>query len=282
MSPARRRTAVEHLKEKFPTASERRRCRAAKQPRSTHRYEPSDKSEEQRLVDRMHALVKRHPRYGYRRVHALLRREGWRVNLKRIHRLWRKEGFRVPRKVRRKRLPPREQGVVHQPSQHANDVVCWDFVHDRDIKGRSLKFLTMEDEFTRENLEFEVGRSLNAARVVEIMAAVFKVRGAPKRLRSDNGPEMIAKELKKFLARIECGTLYIDPGCPWQNGYAESFNSKARDEFLQMETFTDVKDARAKAKAYRHEYNNRRPHSSLGYRTPAEYARSMKDAPPAC
>jgi transposase InsO family protein len=250
------------------------------QSRSTQRYRSRSRSDEPAIMKSMHALVRRHPRYGYRRIWALLRREGFAVNGKRVHRLWRKEGFKVPRKTRKKRrLGISGNGIVRRRAESMNDVWCWDFIHDRDEKGRPLKWLVIEDEYTREGLALEVGRSMKALDVVETVSQVMLIRGVPQHIRSDNGPEFIARALRRFLAAAGVETLYIEPGAPWQNGYAESFNGKLRDELLNLESFADLREAKALSAWWRNEYNHRRPHSSLGYRTPAAFAASLGQAP---
>ena len=260
--------------------SERRACQVLGQPRSTQRCRAKVKDDEPALLGRMEQLVQRHPRFGYRRIHALLRAEGWRVNRKRVHRLWRQKGYKVPVKVRKKRrLGVSENGVLRQRATGMNEVWAWDFIHDRDERGRALKWLVIEDEFTREGLALEVSRSIKAQDVLEVLSELMAIRGVPKFIRSDNGPEFIAEAIRRFLAQTGVQTLYIEPGAPWQNGYAESFNSRLRDELLTQELFADVKEARALAAWWRNEYNHRRPHSSLGYRTPASFAASLA-APP--
>lgn len=259
-----------------PGVSERRACEVLGQPRSTQRYVARVKGDERAIVGRMHALVRRWPRFGYRRIHALLRREGFRINRKRAYRLWRKEGFKVPVKQRkRRRVGVGANGVAHRRAERINDVWCWDFIHDRDEKGRPLRWLIIEDEFTREGLAVEVARSMKAADVLEILTELMMTRGAPAHIRSDNGPEFIAREIREFLGRAGVSTLYIEPGAPWQNGYAESFNGRLRDELLDGELFADLREARMLSVRYQSDYNHRRPHSSLGYVTPAQFAASL-------
>ena len=255
--------------------SERRACEVAEQPRSTQRYEPQEADDEGRIVTRMLELVRVHPRYGYRRIWALLRREGFVVNRKRVWRLWRQEGLKVPKKQRKKRrLGTSANGCVRQRAVRKNQVWAWDFVHDRTTEGRSLKWLTIVDEYTRECLALRVARSIKAQDAIDILAELFAMRGAPEHVRSDNGPEFIAVAMQESLQRVEVGTLYIEPGSPWENGYAESFNSKCRDEFLNVEEFETVKQASALAGAWQADYNDHRPHSALGYKTPSEFART--------
>lgn len=259
------------LRERFGVA-ERRACRVLGQPRSTQRQAKKTREEEARLVSRMLELVRQHPRYGYRRIWALLRREGWRVNRKRVYRLWRQQGLKVPRKQRKKRrLGSSANGCVRRPAQYKDHVWAWDFLHDRTSDGGPLKWLTLVDEYTRECLALEVGRGMTARGVIGVLAGVVRERGAPAHVRSDNGPEFIAKAIRAWLSRAGSETLYVEPGAPWENGYAESFNSKVRDELLNAEEFANALEARVLGKAWRHEYNHVRPHSALGYRTPAEY-----------
>lgn len=278
MTAAQRRQAVRHLRDTFKV-SERRACRVLGQPRSTQRQTPKAKEEEGRLVARMLELVRQHPRYGYRRIWALLRREGWQVNRKRVHRLWRKQGLKVPRKQRKKRrLGSSVNGCVRRPAEHKNHVWAWDFLHDRTADGGPLKWLTLVDEYTRECLALEVGRGMTAKAVSEVLAEVVQERGAPAHIRSDNGPEFIAKAIRAWLSAAGVTTLYIEPGAPWENGYAESFNSKVRDELLNAEEFTSMLEARVLGKQWKQEYNHVRPHSSLGYRTPAEFGEMVPRA----
>jgi putative transposase len=267
-----RRQAVRQLQETFGV-SQRRACRVLGQPRATQRQQPKKTKEgEERLVRRMLELVGQHPRWGYRRIGILLRREGWRVNRKRVYRLWRRQGLKVPRKQRKKRrLGSSLNGCMRRRAEHRNDVWAWDFIHDRTSDGRPLKWLTLVDEYTRECLVLEVRRGMTAKAVSEVLAGVVRERGAPAHLRSDNGPEFIAQVLRAWVAQAGIETLYIEPGSPWENGYAESFNSKVRDELLNAEEFASLLEAGVLGKAWKQEYNEVRPHSSLGYRTPAEY-----------
>ncbi|MCG3130335.1 MAG: hypothetical protein FLDDKLPJ_01090 [Phycisphaerae bacterium] len=243
------------------------------QPRSTQRYVAKTRDDEAPLVKRMHAHVRRHPRYGYRRVWALLRSEGFRVNRKRVWRLWRKEGFKVPRKVRKKRrLGSSAGGVVRHRAMHPDHVWCYDFVSDQTYDGRTLKMLTLEDEHTRECLAIEVERSFTSREVIHTLRYLFEVRGVPEHLRSDNGPEFIARTLREWLESAGTKTLYIEPGAPWENAYGESFNGRLRDEVLNRELLTSLQEAKVVLEDYRLEYNHHRPHSALGYQTPAAFA----------
>lgn len=237
--------------------------------------------QERRLVKRIHELVGRHPRYGYRRVWALLRAEGWRVNRKRIHRLWKQEKLRVPRKQHKKRsLGSSENGVARRKAEHKDHVWCWDFIHDSDARGRPLKWLSIVDEFTRECLALEVERSITSLDVIDVLAELFIVRGVPRHIRSDNGPEFIAGAIRSYLGKAKVGTLYIERGAPWENGCAESFNGRVRDELLNTEEFLDLTDAKGHGARWRNEYNHRRPHSALGYAAPAAFAATCVGATP--
>jgi transposase InsO family protein len=264
---------VAHLRQRFRIA-ERRACRLLDQPRSTQRQQPAPaRPDETRLVRRMLELVRAHPRFGYRRIWALLRREGWRINRKRVYRLWQREGLKVPRKQRkRRRLGHSANGCQRRRPLGKDDVWAWDFIHDRTSDGRPLKWLSVVDEYTRECLVLEVRRSLPAGAVVELLVKVVELRGTPAHVRSDNGPEFIAAAIRHWLAQDGIETLYIEPGAPWENGYAESFHSRLRDELLNGEEFDSLTEARVLAEDWQRDYNERRPHSALGYQTPSEYA----------
>jgi transposase InsO family protein len=260
--------------------SERRACRALGQPRSTQRYQVRRRDDEGLLVKRMHELARQHPRHGYRMITGWLRAEGWRVNHKRVRRLWRREGLKVSRKQRKKRrLGSSCGGLERYRAMHMDHVWTWDFIHDRTEDGRPLKWLSVVDEYTRECLALEVGRSLRSGEVIDVLIELLHVRGVPGHIRSDNGPEFIAKALRDWLERAGVKTLYIEPGAPWENGYAESFHSRLRDELLDRELFTSLAEARHLGTQWRLEYNHRRPHSSLGYRTPAAFAASLAGPP---
>src|SRR5262245_23390491 len=260
--------------------SERRACTALGWSRSSVRYVAGTATEEQRLVRRLHELSRHHPRYGYRRITAVLRWEGWRVNRKRVQRLWRQEGLKVPQKQRKKRrLGTSAHSAVRRRAEHRNNVWSYDFVEDRTADGRRLKLLPIVDEFTRECLTIEVERSMTAQEVVATLQYLFELRGAPEFLRSDNGPEFIAQAVREWLRDSMVSTLYIAPGSPWENAYSESFNSRLRDELLNREVFETLREAKVLTEDYRLDYNHRRPHSSLGYRTPAAYAVTCTKGP---
>jgi len=276
VSPARRRRAAEQLEEGFGV-SQRRACRVVGQPRATQRYQPRPKDDEPVLVRKMHELVRDHPRYGYRRIWALLRAEGFPVNRKRIWRLWKQEGFKVPQKQRkRRRLGHSDHGIARRRPQRKDDVWAWDFIHDRDEQGRPLKWLALVDEYTRECLALEVERSIKAIDVLDVLSQVLLIRGVPGHIRGDNGPEFIARAIRDYLRTAGIGTLYVAPGSPWENGYAESFFSRLRDELLNAESFADLREAKVLGAGWQSEYNHRRPHSALGYQTPAAFAATCR------
>jgi transposase InsO family protein len=263
---------VKHVQETLEQP-ERRVCRVLDQPRSTQRYVAVPRDGDEALVRRLHELVRLHPRRGYRMMCGILRLDGWRVNVKRVHRLWKREGFRVPGKQhKRRRFGHSENGILRRRAEHKNHVWCVDFIHDRDDHDRPLKWLSVVDEFTRECVLLEVERGMTSDDVVDRLVEAFKARGVPAHIRSDNGGEFIAKAITRLAAITGVEMLHIAPGSPWENGYAESFHSRLRDELLSAEVFEGLHDAKALAAKWRHEYNHRRPHSSLKYLPPAVYA----------
>jgi putative transposase len=204
-----------------------------------------------------------------------LRREGWPVNKKRVHRLWREEGLKVPQKQRKRRRLAEgksENGCARRKAEHKDHVWSYDFVMDRTEDGRRLKMMPIVDEYSRECLRIEVERSITAKEVVKTLAALFARRGEPAFIRSDNGPEFIAKAVKRWLEVSGVRTLYIEPGSPWENAYSETFNSRFGDELLKREAFTSLMEAKVLVEEYRDHYNQERPHSGLRYLTPAEFA----------
>jgi len=268
------------VRRSLPGVSERRACRALGQPRSTQRYQPRIKADEGALLRAIETLVCQHPRYGYRMIHALLVADGFKVGRDRVYRLWREHGYKVRLKqVKKRRLGVSENGIMRRKAESINDVWCWDFIHDRDERGRALRWLVIEDEFTREGLVLEVRRSFKAEDVLDVLSELMLVRGAPRHIRSDNGPEFIAQAIRRFLDQAGVETLYIEPGAPWQNAYVESFNSRFRDELLSQESFADLVEARQVSGWWQNHYNHRRPHSSLGYQTPAAFAASRGGPP---
>lgn len=218
-------------------------------------------------------LVRRHPRFGYRRIWALLRAERFAVNRKRVHRLWKREGLKVPvKQCKKRRLGTHDNGIVRRRASHKDHVWAWDFIHDRTEDGRTLKWLSIVDEHTRECLALECRRSFVSGDVIDVLRELFILRGVPKHVRSGNGPEFIAKAIRAWMESANVQTLYIAPGSPWENGYAESFHGRLRDELLEGELFTCLAEAKMLSEQWRLEYNHRRPHSSLGYVTPASFA----------
>lgn len=249
-------------------------CAALRLARSTF-YRASQVSwrrhqSEQRIMK----LSQQHPRYGYRRITELLRREGTEVNAKRVQRVRQVAGLQVRRKQRRtRRLGP--QSVERQRATHRNHVWTWDFIEDQTERGQRFRMLTLLDEHTRECLAIHVAWSIRAVDVIGVVARAIGRQGAPAHMRSDNGSEFIAYALRDWLAQQAVQTLYIRPGSPWENGYLESFHDKLRDECLNRELFGHLAEARVVIEQWRREYNEQRPHSSLGYQTPREFARQL-------
>jgi transposase InsO family protein len=216
------------------------------------------------------ALAGRYGRYGYRRITTMVNEAGWQVGKDRVQRIWRREGLKVPAKQRpRGRLWLNDGSCLRLRPQRANHVWSYDFVSAMTHDGRALRLLTLIDEYTRECLAIRVARRLGRYEVIETLAEVMEQRGVPEHIRSDNGPEFIAQELRRWLAHVGTATLYIEPGSPWENGYCESFNGKLRDECLNGEIFYSLQEAQIVIEQWRVEYNTVRPHSALGYRPPA-------------
>jgi len=253
--------------------SERRACKVVSQPRMTQRYKTKQPDKDKALTTEINELAKKHKRYGYRMITAKLRQRGWNVNHKRVQRIWRKEGLQVPyRRKFKKARGSSDNSCSVKKAEYPNHVWTYDFISDQTEDGGRLKLLTVLDEFTRESLAIEVSRSIRAEDVISVLEYLFMVRGAPKFVRSDNGPEFIADVIKKWLKDNHVETLYIAPGSPWENGYIESFNGRLRDDVLNREVFYSVKEAKIIVENWLPEYNNHRPHSRLGYMTPAAYA----------
>lgn len=271
MSVAGRREVVEFIKTK--RISERRSCQLISLNRKTHRYQRRTKRSpsDQAVVERMRELALIHPRFGYRRIHALLLREGVRINQKRVFRLWREQDLRLPkRRPCKKRVAPRV-GLLPGATK-ANQIWTYDFVFDQTLSGRSLKMLTLVDEHTRECLAVEAGVSITSEQVRDVLQRVCVERGAlPEMIRSDNGSEFIGNAVNGWLKQRSIEPIYIEPGKPWQNGKCESFNGKLRDELLSREWFSSVREAKTVIEGWRKYYNEERPHSSLGYLTPKEF-----------
>jgi putative transposase len=235
------------------------------------RYVPRVAPDEAELRERVRELARAHPREGYRRVWARLRRRGERVNKKRVHRLWKAEGLSLPRRrKRRRRRGPKGLGV--RRAEYPGQVWSYDVIEDRTERGGKLRVLCVVDEYTRECLAIRVERSITGVIVAETLEWLFLVHGTPAYIRSDNGGEFIAGVVQKWLAESGCRTLYITPGSPWENPYIESFQGKLRDECLNREVFYNGREAQVIVEKWRREYNGDRPHSSLGYLTPAEFS----------
>jgi transposase InsO family protein len=253
--------------------SERRACRALGRHRSVQRHAARPRPDEEALTAEIVGLASAYGRHGCRRVTALLRAAGWRVNAKRVERTWRREGLRVPRKQpERRRLWLNDGSCVRLRPERPNHVWAYDLVQDRTHDGRVLRMLVVVDEFSRECLAIRVGRRLGSDEVLEVLAGLFVERGAPERVRSDNGPEFAAGAVRGWLARLGVATLSIEPGSPWENGYRESLNGKLRDELLDREAFHSLREAQVPIEAWRRHSDTVRPHSALGYRPPAPEA----------
>jgi len=252
-------------------------CRVLCQNRSTQRYEQRGIADDLMLIDaiRRQKDKARHHRYGYRRICEILRRNGLLVNHKRIYRLWRQEGFKLPKKQRMKKHfnGTSAHACDKKKTEYMNHVWSYDIVEKKLENGRKVRMLNVLDEFTKENLAIDAGFRIKGADVVEVLRYLFNVRGVPDFIRSDNGSEFIADEVKKFLKISNVETLYIEPGSPWENGYIESFNSRLRDELLNGEIFLHIDELKYVVERWRMDYNHYRPHSSLSYMTPAEFAK---------
>jgi transposase InsO family protein len=251
-------------------ASERRVCRLLGQPRSTQRRQVVVRDDEEPLTRAVIDLATEYGRYGYRRITALLRHQGWPVNHKRIERIWRQEGLKVPQKQpKRARLWLNDGSCIRLRPTHANHVWAYDFVMARTHNGKAFRMLTVIDEFTHECLAIEVKRKLNSTDVLDCLGRLFLTHGVPEHIRSDNGSEFTAKAVREWLSAAQVRALFIEPGSPWENGYNESFNGKLRDELLDGEIFYTLKEAQIVIENWRIHYNTVRPHSSLNYRPPA-------------
>ena len=258
--------------------TERRACAALGQSRGLQRRTKIRPDDEEALTADIIRLASQYGRYGYKRITALLRVDGWQVNHKRVERIWRQEGLKVPAKHKKKgRLYLNDGSCIRLRPCWPNHVWAYDFVADQLKDGTKIRTLTVIDEYTRECLSLRTGYSLKADDVMDVLTDLFITRGIPDHIRSDNGSEFTAKSIKAWLPKLGVGTLYIEPGSPWENGYNESFNGRLRDECLNGETFYTLKEAQVILEQWRHHYNHIRPHTSLGYKPPAPLARM--DAP---
>ena len=248
-----------------------------KQARNTQRRSHEISGEEARLVADITALATRYGRYGYRRIKALLNKQGWQVNHKRVERIWRQEGLKVPKKQpKRGRLWLNDGSCIRLRPEYKDHVWSYDFVTARTADGRAFMMLTILDEYTRECLAILVDRRITSEGVIDQLFNLFVLRGIPEHIRSDNGPEFTAKAVRGWLNRLGIRTLFIEPGSPWENGYIESFNGKLRDELLNREIFMTLTEAKVLIEQWRQEYNQVRPHSSLGYKPPAPEAKMLE------
>lgn len=272
ISADRKRQVISKAIEKY-RISERKACKLFDQHRTTQRYEKKPNDLDDIIRARVIALASEYGRYGYRRITALINREGFRVNKKKVYRIWRQEGLKVPcKQPKRGRLWLADGSCIRHKPQFKGHVWSYDFVMDRTEDGRSFRILNVIDEYSKECVGCLVQRKINSFDVLEFLAKLFLMRGQPKFIRSDNGPEFIAEKLRSWLQSLEVKTLYIEPGSPWENGYCESFNGRMRDEFLNGEIFYSLKEAQVLIEKWRREYNTVRPHSSLGYRSPVPIA----------
>ena len=250
--------------------SERFACRVLGQHRSTQRKASKPRADEAALTADIMALAEQYGRYGYRRITALLRSAGWIVNAKRVERIWRREGLKVPAKQPRKgRLWLNDGSCVRLRPERPNHVWSYDFVEDRTHDKRKFRMLNVIDEFTKECLTIRVGRKLKADDVIDVLSDLFILRDTPGHIRSDNGPEFVAKAVRDWITAVGAKCAFIEPGSPWENGYCESFNSKLRDELLNGEVFYSLAEAKIVIESWRQHYNTVRPHSALGYKPPA-------------
>ncbi len=266
----RKREAVCFLKSRH--VSERRACRLVGLARSTCQYNLKRQTDV-RFEQKVKETALAHPRFGYRRIHALFRCEGMKVNKKHVARIWQKQALQVVCWTKKRVKAEKNKLSICPVATRPNEVWTYDFVFDADASGRRLKLLTLMDEFTREGLAIRVGRSFKSGQVKDVLLEVGGERGFPNFLRSDNGAEFIAGMIKEFLAEKAVKTVYIEPGKPWQNGFGESFNGKFRDECLREEVFGNWLEAEVVSESWRKYYNRERSHSSLSYQTPEEFRR---------
>jgi putative transposase len=244
--------------------------------RSVIRYVPQPRDDERPLRQAIIRLASQYGRYGYRMIAGLLGQEGWQVSRSRVERIWKLEGLKVPQKQpKRARLWLADGSCLRLRPARRNHVWSWDFVMERTEDGRPIKMLTLIDEFTKECLAIHPARRIRANDVIDIFADVMIEHGIPEHIRSDNGPEMIAKNLRRWFGRLGVKSVYIEPGSPWENGYCESFNGKLRNELLDGEIFYTLREAQVLIEQWRQHYNRIRPHSALGYRPPAPEVRGL-------
>ncbi|WP_459975017.1 IS3 family transposase [Mycobacterium sp. MUNTM1] len=272
LTPNRKRSAVAALRERFGV-SERRACTVVGLHRSTMRLRPSSvTTEEAELRAWLRRFATDRPRWGWRRAAKMARRAGWKVNNKRIRRLWREEGLRVPQRRRKKRLTGIGAAVGAMSPIRPNAIWAMDFQFDTTADGRTIKMLNVIDEFTREALAIKVDRSIDADGVVDVLDRLALTHRPPCYVRFDNGPEFVARAVSDWCRFNSAGSLFIDPGSPWQNAFIESFNGRLRDELLNAWRFDSLLEARVIIEDWRCDYNANRPHSAHGELTPTEFA----------
>ena len=274
MSLAERRRAAEHLEQEY-AVSERRSCRVVEIDRSTKRR-ASGRTEGAALVQKLHELSEEYPRFGYRKIHARLRSAGFRVGRDRVRLLRRRDGLRVPQKARKRRRPGTST-TDPEKAEYANHVWSYDFVADQTTDGRTLRFLTVIDEYTRRALWIECARNLTSLDVMRVLDQLVELHGRPTTIKSDNGSEFVAKKVQDWIKDRGIGARYIAPGSPWENGHNESFNGVFRDGCLNRWLFESVREARETTEAWLQEYNVERPHGSLGALTPSEFFELLKE-----
>jgi putative transposase len=272
VSAHQRRQQVEYAR--LRGLSCRRSCALMRVARSWLRYESKTVKKDGPVRERMRALAAQYPRYGYRRVRIFLARDGHPMSADRAHRLWRAERLQLPRRRPRRRIAASRPRPV--PATASNQVWAYDFVFDACANGQKLKCLTIVDEWTREALAIDVAGSIRSGRVIDVLARLVSLHGAPRYIRSDNGPEFVATAVLRWLTNEGIETAHIAPGKPWQNGTDESFNGRFRDECLNMEYFRTRAEAVAVIETWRCHYNEVRPHSSLGYLTPQEFKKQIR------
>jgi len=276
VTPQQQRAAADYLVSSYGI-SQRRASLVLDRARSTLRYRGRSRAQDEPLIRAIRRLARQHLRFGYKRIHARLVHQGWKVNRKRVRRLWNELGLRRPPRRRKPKkggsLPGSSaNSCVNQPARFKNDVWTYDFIADRTVEGRPLKWLSLVDEYTRECLALYVAEAVTGSEVRRVLARVIGQRGTPTRIRSDNGSEFICAAVRDWLPKAGAKPLPVAPASPWENGFIESFHSRLRDEFLDREEFESVADARAKAAWWRREYNRIRPHSGIGYQTPQMFS----------
>ena len=277
VSPSARRRAVAYIEESHDL-SERQACGVMRQARSTQRYKPKGNPFERKLIKRMKELAKENSSYGYPRITAALKDDGWRVNKKRIQRLWRREGMKLYRRKKRKKTRISSRVKLHR-AEYPNHVWTYDLMFDQTCRGTMLKILTVLDEYTRESLAIRVNRRFSSAMVKKVLEELFQEKGIPVHIRSDNGPEFIAQKIQDWLEESKVGPIFIEPGSPWENPFIESFNGTLREECLNRELFLSVEEAKVVLEEYRSYYNTKRLHSSLGFKSPLDWIQLSKKDP---